>query len=41
MSGHLDDQLIQQFATGERPFIQKPFTGEELASQVERVLAAK
>jgi two-component system cell cycle sensor histidine kinase/response regulator CckA len=41
MSGLPDEQLIQQSTAIGLPFIQKPFTGEELASQVERVLAAR
>ena len=39
MSGHPDDQLLQQLTSTGRPFIQKPFTGDELAIQVERALA--
>jgi two-component system cell cycle sensor histidine kinase/response regulator CckA len=39
MSGHPDDQLVQRLTSSGLPFIQKPFTGEELANQVERALA--
>ena len=41
MSGHPDDHVLQQLVASGRTFIQKPFTGEELAGYVERMLAGR
>jgi hypothetical protein len=41
MSGHPDDHALQQLVASGRPLIRKPFTGEELAGYVERVLAGR
>ncbi|HEX6106671.1 MAG TPA: response regulator [Gemmatimonadales bacterium] len=41
MSGHPDEEIAQVMSTSGTPFIQKPFTGEELASLVEGLLAGR
>ena len=40
MSGHPDDEVIRELTASGKPFLQKPFTGEELAYLVDGVLAS-
>ncbi|HYC32921.1 MAG TPA: response regulator [Gemmatimonadales bacterium] len=40
MSGHPDGEVIRELTSAGRPFLQKPFTGEQLASLVEGSLGS-
>ncbi|MEZ0334545.1 MAG: hypothetical protein ACAI18_11090 [Gemmatimonadales bacterium] len=41
MSGHPDRETLERLANDGYPFIQKPFTGEELTRFIDRVLDAR